>query len=327
MTLGQRLARHIERNWYGSAWGNLWLLPLWLLFALVRFVRLAFYRLHPPKAEGPPVIVVGNISVGGTGKTPLISYLVQRASLLGQRVAVVSRGYGGRSDDYPLWVTADTAPQECGDEPLMLARQGMTVVVDPQRARAVNSLDGKADLVLSDDGLQHYAMARAAEILVSDATRGFGNGWLLPVGPLREPVSRAATVDLHLMNGKDYRVAPVALIHCATGQKVEPDHFTGQDVHAVAGIGNPERFFTTLAELGCAVKGHSFADHHSFLPSDLMMADAAPVIMTEKDWVKCLDFPDSTLQHCWYLKVAAVPTPEAAAAIDQLLQQTGNLHG
>lgn len=327
MSLGQRLARRIEQNWYGPARGNLWLLPLWLLFALVSFFRRAFYRIRPAIAEGPPVIVVGNISVGGTGKTPLISYLAQRADALGLRVAVVSRGYGGQSDDYPLTVGAATCPQECGDEPAMLARQGLTVVVDPQRARAVKSLAGKADLVLSDDGLQHYAMARDAEILVSDATRKFGNGWLLPVGPLREPVRRAASVDLHLVNGKDYRVTPEALVHCASGQSVKPDHFAGQPVHAVAGIGHPERFFTTLTELGCTVNGHPFADHHSFLPSDLMMADASPVIMTEKDWVKCLDFPASTLENCWYLTVCAVPTPEAAMAIDQLLQQIGKHHG
>lgn len=327
MSLGQRLAQRIERNWYGSAWRNFWLLPLWLLFTLISVTRRVYYRIRPVRGDGPPVIVVGNISVGGTGKTPLISYLAQRAADLGLRVAVVSRGYGGQSDQYPLTVGAVTCPHECGDEPAMLARQGLTVVVDPKRARAVKSLSGKADLVLSDDGLQHYAMARDAEILVSDATRGFGNGWLLPVGPLREPVRRAASVDLHLVNGRDYRVAPEALVHCASGQKVNPDHFAGQTVHAVAGIGNPERFFTTLTELGCTVNGHPFADHHSFLPSDLMMADAAPVIMTEKDWVKCLDFPASILENCWYLKVCAVPTSKAATAIDQLLQQIGKHHG
>lgn len=325
--LGQRLAASIEKNWYGSATGNFWLLPLWALFALISQLRRLWYRLNPARSEGPPVIVVGNISVGGTGKTPLISYLALRASQLGFNTAVVSRGYGGLADQYPLAVTVDTDPQACGDEPAMLARQGLTVVVDPQRARAVRSLTGKVDFILSDDGLQHYAMARAAEILVSDAKRGFGNGWLLPVGPLREPVSRATQTDLHLVNGRDYQVVPVAFVHCHSGEQRPTGHFAGQKVHGVAGIGHPQRFFGTLAALDAQVTEHPFADHHNFLPADLMMAGDDPVIMTEKDWVKCASFGPDALTHCWYLKIAAVPTDSAAQAIDELLQRSGKHHG
>ena len=327
MSLGQRLAARIEKNWYTSARGNLWLLPLWLLFALISNVRRLVYRLHPPKENGPPVIVVGNISVGGTGKTPLIRYIAERSQSLGFHTVVVSRGYGGHAESYPLRVTPDTDPAVCGDEPAMLARQGIEVMVDPQRSRAVRQLSGQADLILSDDGLQHYAMARRAEILVSDASRGFGNGWMLPVGPLREPVSRAGQTDLHLVNGRDFRVQPVALIHCHTGETVAPDHFTGQDVCAVAGIGHPGRFFATLVSLGCRVKEHPFADHHRFSPSDLMIGNGTPVIMTEKDWVKCMSFGSEVLRHCWYLSIAAVPSEAAAEAIDQLLQQSGQRHG
>lgn len=325
-----KLAARIERNWYGSkglhsAVGNLWLLPLWSLFVLLSGLRRVWYRIFPAATLGVPVLVVGNIAIGGTGKTPLITYLAQRAAELGIRVGIVSRGYGGHAEAYPLHVKVDTPVTESGDEPKLLTRTGCPVVVDPKRSRAVNALVGTVDLVLSDDGLQHYAMARAGEILVSDVTRGFGNGWQLPIGPLREPKSRANTVDLCLVNGSDFTVQPVALVNAVTGEQAELNHFSGERVHAIAGIGNPARFFTTLKALKCDVIEHAFVDHHAFVAEDIEFNDQIPVVMTEKDWVKCREFCKANFRNnTWYLQVNAVPTADTAKKIDELLIRLGN---
>lgn len=328
-----KFAAQIERNWYRPAGvvGNLWLLPLWCLFIFLSGARRLWYGLFPATAEDVPVLVVGNIAIGGTGKTPLITYLAQRANELGIRVGIVSRGYGGHAQSYPLRVTSNTPVSESGDEPKLLTRTGCPIVVDPNRSRAVSVLVGEVNLVLSDDGLQHYAMARAGEILVSDVTRGFGNGWQLPIGPLREPKSRAKSVDLCLVNGSDFIVQPVALVNAISGEQVDLDYFSGVQVHAIAGIGNPARFFTTLQALKCNVIEHAFADHHVFTPQNIQFNDQAPVVMTEKDWVKCREFFNDVNIHfkndnVWYLQVEAKPTTDAAIKIDQLLIRLGNRH-
>lgn len=312
------LARLIEKNWYGSVLGNAWLLPLVpLVWLLVTIKRRRFLRNPPPSSE-IPVVVVGNITVGGTGKTPLITYLVKRARELGFTPGIVSRGYGGKAD-YPLLVDAETQASACGDEPRLLAsRLGCPLAVDPQRSRAVEALAGQVDLIFSDDGLQHYAMARSAEILVVDAQRGFGNGWLLPAGPLREPVSRLESVDLVLANGRDFQVQASALINAATGEQADLHSLHGQAVQAVSGIGNPQRFYDTLTALGAQVVPHSFPDHHSFTAADFDFAQETPglIVMTEKDWVKCRTFAQA---NWWYLAVDAQPAAVAAARIDQLL--------
>ena len=314
------LAARIEYNWYHSARGNLWLLPLWLLFVAVSGLRRLFYRLFPPSGQITPVLVVGNIAVGGTGKTPLIQYLVARSSALGLRPGIVSRGYGGKADSYPLKVSADTPVEESGDEPRLLFASGAPVVVDPVRSRAVAELEHEVDIIFSDDGLQHYAMARDAEIVVSDHTRGFGNGWQLPVGPLREPISRLKQADLHLVNGQDFTIVADSLVDIISGREESPDFLRGQTVHAVAGIGNPQRFYTTLREAGVQVIEHPFPDHHAFVADDLKFDDGLPVVMTEKDWVKCSGF---ALSGSWYLKISAVPGPKARTQIDNLLKTLG----
>ncbi|WP_430462403.1 tetraacyldisaccharide 4'-kinase [Thalassolituus sp. LLYu03] len=312
------LARQIEKNWYGRVLGNAWLLPLVpLVWLVVTLKRRRFLR-NPPAASAIPVVVVGNITVGGTGKTPLITYLVARARALGFNPAIVSRGYGGNGQ-YPLLVNDETPVSACGDEPKLLAsRLNCPVAVDPQRARAVAELAGKADLIFSDDGLQHYAMARQREIVVVDASRGFGNGWLLPAGPLREPVSRIDSVDLVLANGRDFRVSATALVNAKTGEVCDLATLNNTTVHAVSGIGNPQRFYDTLTELGARVVAHAFPDHHAFAEQDFdfPQASAGMVVMTEKDWVKCRSFaqPD-----WWYLAVDAQPAAQAAARIDELL--------
>ena len=192
------------------------------------------------------------------------------------------------------------------------------MVVDPKRARAVQkALTFQPDIIFSDDGLQHYAMVREAEIAVVDGKRRYGNGWLLPIGPLREPISRLNSVDLVLVNGEDFNVQPSVLINAKTGQEQSLASLAQQEVVAVAGIGNPERFFTTLADLGAKVTPQAFADHHAFSAQDLAWVQAEQqLIMTEKDWVKCQDFAQA---HWWYLPVGAVMQTQAEVKIDALL--------
>ncbi len=333
-TNGSRLAAAIERNWYRSAFANFWLLPLWLVVAVVVFVRRQRFRLRPPAPAAVPVLIVGNLTVGGTGKTPLILLLLARARALGLKAAVISRGYGGHSEHWPLTVSAETEPSACGDEPKLIhSRTGAAVVVDPRRARAAAQVPADCDIILSDDGLQHYALARSAELVVMDGERGLGNGWLLPVGPLREPASRLKQVDQVLVNGQDFRVQPTALVNALTGEQRPLDSFSGQRVWAVSGIGNPQRFYRSLTAIGAEPDLVRFADHHAFTAADFDFAQSSSqaVVMTEKDWVKCRTFAQP---HWWYLQVDAVPEPYIQEQLDALLvrlagssRKAGNKHG
>ncbi len=321
---GSPVADLIARNWYRRPIANFWLLPLHALFSLAVLLRRFWFAVFPPPASQTPVIVVGNISVGGTGKTPLITWLVNRAQELDMRVAVVSRGYGGHASQYPLEVTQDVLVSECGDEPWLLHhRLGCRVVVDPERRRAVKHLEGEVDLILSDDGMQHYAMPRVAELLVVDGERGFGNGWLLPVGPLREPKTRLESVDCVLVNGKDFVLQPAHLVNALTGEVADLLAFESKRIHGVAGIGHPARFFNTLTQIGMEVIEHPFGDHHPFQSHDIEFEDTYPVVMTEKDWVKCREFV--TANH-WYLPVDAILGKQARHALDTLLLTWGERH-
>jgi tetraacyldisaccharide 4'-kinase len=258
------------------------------------------------------VIVVGNITVGGTGKTPLVLYLLEQLQEQGFKPGVISRGYGGKSTVYPQLVTANSMAFAVGDEPLLLAkRSGCPVVVDPNRPRGARYLleNHDCNLIISDDGLQHYALARDIEMVVIDGKRRMGNGLCLPAGPLREPVSRLQSVDFVLVNGeaKTHELAmqlkPLQWVNVAEPARTLPlSAFQGKKVHAVAGIGNPQRFFETLQTLGCEASVQAFADHHRYVASDLAFADGLPVLMTEKDAVKCQAFAKQ--QH-WYLQIAA----------------------
>lgn len=314
------LARLIERNWYRSWVYNIWLLPLWPLVALLVYHKRRRFLRQLPEADKVPVVVVGNITVGGTGKTPLITWLVDEARALGLKPGIVSRGYGSRADHYPLILTDTTSAAEGGDEPVMLyQRLGCPVVVDPQRSRAVDELSGRVDIIFSDDGLQHYGMARAAELVVVDAKRKFGNGWLLPVGPLREPVSRLATVDKVLLNGEDFTVEPAAIKNALTAEVVPSERLAGMTVHAVSGIGNPQRFYDTLKALGATVVEHAFPDHHDFSEADFDFARDAEqiVVMTEKDWIKCRAFARS---DWWVVTVKAVLNKDVQDELQRLLK-------
>jgi tetraacyldisaccharide 4'-kinase len=271
-----------------------------------------------------PVIVIGNLTAGGTGKTPLTLALCQYLQDKGWRPAVVSRGYYGKSDTYPLPVTVDTPPEVCGDEALLLALNlEAPIVVDPDRGRGVRWLEEhhRPGVILCDDGLQHYALARDFEIAVVDGTRGFGNGRLLPAGPLRESLQRLAEVDYVVVNADEgfvlpdgvkaraaMHLLPDLLVNIRSGEQLTCQQWLqryghAQDrVHAVAGIGNPERFFTTLCKQGFVIITHPFPDHHRFSAEDINFKDPLPVLMTEKDAVKCL--PLVTERH-WCLKVQA----------------------
>ncbi len=304
--------------------------PASLLFRLAVFLRRLLYGLrllHSARA-GVPVIAIGNLTVGGTGKTPLAIHVAELLAAKGWSPAIVSRGYGG-TVRAPRGVTLASDPAEVGDEPVLMARRsGCPVWVGPDRAAVISALRHShpdCDVVILDDGLQHYRLRRDLEIAVVDA-RAFGNGMMLPAGPLREPRTRLWTVDAVIAHGTD-RVRGYAMrlegqeLHRATDarERRAVQSFAGERVHAVAGIGDPNRFFLHLAQLGVKAVPHPFPDHHPFRAADLEFGDAAPVLMTEKDAVKCKRFAKP--QH-WVLPVRAVPD---SAFDDWLLRRLGEL--
>jgi tetraacyldisaccharide 4'-kinase len=267
--------------------------------------RLALYRrgLLRARPAGAPVLVVGNLVAGGSGKTPLAIALVERLRAAGWTPGVATRGYGRDDGARPLWVDARTDPARGGDEPVLIARRtGAKVRADRDRVAAARALVAEGcDIVVCDDGLQHYRLARDLEIEVVDARRRYGNGQLLPAGPLREPVERAARCDFHVVNATDgdgppgFGEWPMRLLADRAlpllGGRPQPlSSFAGQRVHAVAGIGDPERFFAMLRALGIAVVPHAFADHHRYVAGDFQFGSDLPVLMTEKDAVKCTAF-------------------------------------
>ena len=309
------LHRFFNKLWYGShpvAW-LFW--PVSRLFLFLARHRRAQYLVGKKPAYHPqiPVIVVGNISVGGTGKTPISIWLIEELKKRGLRPGLVSRGYGGKAPDYPYSVSASDSASVTGDEPLMIhLRTGIPVVVDPDRAGAVRYLieNEQVDVVISDDGLQHYRLARTMELVVVDGERGFGNEKTLPMGPLREPIARLEAVDAILVNGA---VSHPTLSHLShlhdkifsftlqTGAWVPLNSESipeiqslesGQQkvIHGLAGIGNPQRFFATLGRLGIPHQPHSFPDHHDYTELDLEPFEAGLVLTTEKDAVKLRHF-------------------------------------
>lgn len=279
--------------WYqtGSLWT--WLLaPISGLYRGVIGLRRAAYQAGLIKSVrvDKPVIVVGNITVGGTGKTPVIIELAKQLQTQGYKPGVISRGYGGKPPQLPYHVTPDSQVHHSGDEPLLIAQKvNCPVVVDPNRPRAANYAIHTlgCDILLSDDGLQHYALHRDVEIIVQDNERGLGNGFCLPAGPLREPVSRLASVD-YILEG-----ANVTIDRCyALGSPTDACDLQSMDgpFHAVAGLGNPDKFFQFLRHHKLDIIEHPFPDHHVFDENDLMFNDDNPIIMTEKDAVKCRAF-------------------------------------
>jgi tetraacyldisaccharide 4'-kinase len=329
------------------------LIPVSWLYSVVVALRRALYVTGILRSERlpVPVIVVGNISVGGTGKTPLVLWLVERLRSAGYAPGIVSRGYlaaGTKASHVePRSVKVSDDAAQCGDEPVLLARRsGCPVWIGADRvvtARALLAAHPECNVIVSDDGLQHYRLARDAEIAVIDGVRGHGNGLLLPAGPLREPPSRLDHVDAVVIRGDN--TMPAAVINplaIAVGDApqyamsieagafyklLDPQYtgdaqsFRGQRVHAVAGIGNPEHFFGTLKSLGLAFTAHPFPDHHPYTQADLAFADCDAVVMTEKDAVKYERYGTAATEKCWALGVAAKVEPRLASMLIERVRQ------
>jgi tetraacyldisaccharide 4'-kinase len=312
----------IARIWSGESPLWLLLLPLSWLYGLVSGAIRFAYRIGLKKAwRAPvPVVVVGNLTAGGNGKTPVVIWLVERLQQRGIRVGVVSRGYGGKADRYPLLLTPETSTAQAGDEPVLIyQRTGAPVAVSPDRCEAVNALLSQhpLQLIVTDDGLQHYRLARDKEIVVVDGVRRFGNGWWLPAGPMRERASRLKTVDAVIANGGTPQTGEIAMrlrpglaVNLLTGERRAVNEL-GQIV-AMAGIGHPPRFFATLAECGATLKRSvALADHQALAQKDVdaLLQPGETLVMTEKDAVKCRPFAQA---NWWYLPVDAELAGDAA---------------
>jgi len=312
----------LERVWYGGGAGGWLLLPLSVLFIVATAARRLAYRsgLFTVRHPGVTVVVVGNISVGGTGKTPLVIWLARALAEQGVAVGVVSRGYGARrATQRPMRVSAELSADDVGDEPMLIAaRTCVPVVVGRDRCAAAAMLasDG-VELIIADDGMQHYALGRDVEIAVVDGRRRFGNGRLLPAGPLREPLARLDVVDRVVINGGQAKgpselrmdLAGDTIFNLSDGRAMSLADAAGRRWHALAGIGDPERFFTMLEGSGLVLIRHPFPDHAPLAPADLDFGDELPVIMTEKDAVKCRPFAGA---RCWVLPVEARFAPGEA---------------
>jgi tetraacyldisaccharide 4'-kinase len=323
----------IDTFWYRIRPAHLALYPASLLFGAIVATRRWLHVRGILRSERlpVPVIVVGNISVGGTGKTPLVVWLARLLAQHGFRPGIITRGHGGTTDVQP--VAPDSDPAHAGDEPVLLAQRGGCPVWAGRRrvqaARALLAAHPRCDVLISDDGLQHYAMQRDVEIAVVDGQRQFGNGLLLPAGPLREPLRRLGSVDAVVINGgnliarvraRQYAMELLGqrLVNLLDAHRSEPPAaFAGRAVHAVAGIGNPQRFFAHLRALGLVVRPQPFPDHFAFTPEDLAFAGDDPVVMTEKDAVKCRAFARCSY---WYLPVDAQVDAQLGADIIQALK-------
>jgi tetraacyldisaccharide 4'-kinase len=322
------LADTLAAAWYEGRRAPWWCVPLAALYGAVTWLRRWLYRRGWLHAEllPVPVVVVGNISVGGTGKTPLTIALVEALLARGHHPGVVSRGHGGNQHG-PLLLDDTPDPARVGDEPCLIRAAGVPVAVGRDRPAAARLLlDAGCDVVVADDGLQHYRLARDVEICVIDGARRFGNGRLLPLGPLSEPLARLREVDFRVCNSGV--AAPGEVPMQLDGNQAQAldnvvsrplADFRGRRVHAVAGIGNPARFFDTLRGHGLAVIEHPFADHHAFVAADLDFGDDAPVLMTAKDAVKCRAFA----QAHWFSVPVRAGLP--AAFFDALAQRIGQV--
>lgn len=301
------LSKTLQAGWLEPNWLTYFLLPFTLLYRLLMAIR---YKLYTSGVFGVykspvPVLVVGNISVGGTGKTPLTMKIVNLAKEMGFKPGVISRGYGGQNMEWPQLVSSNSSPYYLGDEPVLISKStACPVAVGPKRGDVIDLLLNKhnCDLIISDDGLQHYALDRDIELAVYDSQRRHLNRFCLPSGPLREPESRLKTVDLVMKhvspesnefeseNSAQFKLMPEGISPLNESSQLQLVSHSGQKVHAVAGIGHPSRFFKQLAQLGFDVIEHPFSDHHHYESSDFEFGDNYPVIMTEKDSIKCYSF-------------------------------------
>ncbi|MCC3701127.1 tetraacyldisaccharide 4'-kinase [Rouxiella badensis] len=316
----------IARIWSGQSALYLLLLPLSWLYGLITLVLRFSYKKGWKKSwRAPvPVVIVGNLTAGGNGKTPVVIWLVEQLQQRGLRVGVVSRGYGGKAESYPLILDEGTSTAQAGDEPVLIfQRTGAPVAVSPVRSDAVKALlkASSVDIIVTDDGLQHYALQRDFEIVVVDGVRRFGNGHWLPAGPMRERASRLKSVDAIIVNGDGQgqgdeigmRLQAGNVVNVLTGEKRQAQ--TLSDVVAMAGIGHPPRFFATLNQLGVHTQREvSFADHQAYQSAQLaaLAADNQTLLMTEKDAVKCRSFAQA---NWWYLPVDAYLSEPGATSL------------
>ena len=300
--------KSLDQYWYSINPVAILLWPVSVLFRLLVIIRQLAYKfsLFESITVSKPVIVVGNISVGGTGKTPLIIELSQLLTSWGFKVGIISRGYGGQGP-WPHQLNANSTAETSGDEPLQIfQRTGLPIVVGPDRIADAKMLidNNEIDLLLADDGMQHYRLNRNLELIVIDAQRQFGNRFMLPAGPLREPVSRLKKSGWPIYNageqGYAFKIEPTVIINIESEQEENISSFQEKSVHAVAGIGNPQRFFQMLRDHGFSVIEHAFPDHHVYSEDDLNFNDYLPVLMTEKDSVKCYQFDNNKL---WFVAI------------------------
>jgi tetraacyldisaccharide 4'-kinase len=337
MSLGERL----PRLWYGPRWRTLPLWPLAAVYALAVALRGLPYRVgwFRARSVGVPVVVVGNLTVGGTGKTPFAAWLARQLALRGRRVGVVLRGYGGRAVPAPVVVGPGADPRQVGDEAVLhaLARPHVVVVHPDRVAAARRAAEEGAEIVVCDDGLQHLRLARDYEIVVVDAARGFGNGLLLPAGPLRESTRRLEGVDAVCVTDRDgspalpLRVRGPRLVHARfrlgdavnlrSGERRPLSSFHGAPVHAVAAIGNPQAFFDGLGAAGLEPVTHALPDHAALDPGALPFPAGATVLMTAKDAVKCREAAGA---DWWFVELDVGVEREAARELlAHVLERTG----
>ena len=303
------------------------------IFIAGSYLRRIIHQTFASKAElgNARIIVVGNLTVGGAGKTPFVSYLAQNCIQRNLRVGIIARGYGREDESILVEVMYDSKAMQVGDEALMLKQQlDCPIAVAAKRIEAAVYLYKKynLDLIISDDGLQHYKLPRDYEIIVVDGEREFGNGWCLPSGPLREPVSRLDQADIIVSNGENpsyvyqYSLSYNDFISLENSHVKRPlKDFEKQEIHAVAGVGYPGRFFAALQDMGLHIIPHAFSDHHAYKETDLEFNDNLPIIMTAKDAVKCRQF---NIKNMWYLPIVAVPGKLLDKRITDLLEETAN---
>lgn len=318
----------LSERWYRGSPLLCLLWPVSWIFCVLVSIRRSLYRCGLLRVWQPPVplIVAGNITVGGSGKTPLVLWLAGFLRSRGYRPGLVSRGYGGQAACWPQTVGIDADPAVVGDEAVLLARRShCPMVVGPDRVAAVQQLlaDHDVDIVIADDGMQHYRLGRTLEIAVLDGQRRLGNGWCLPAGPLREPGKRLRSVDLVVVNGEgrdgewSMQLVPAALQSLHGGEAKPLSDWAGRQVHAVAGIGHPQRFFAGLREAGLILHEHVFPDHYPYRDGELDFSDGLPVLMTEKDAVKYRPY---ARENHWYLPVDAHLSEEFARQLMLLLE-------
>ncbi len=321
----------IEKIWYKTHPLRWLLSPLSALFRIITVFLRSYYRLSlcTRQSVSVPVIIIGNISIGGTGKTPFVIWLAKQLQQHGFTPGIISRGYGGASKNYPLLVNNNSDPVSVGDESIIIARHtGCPMAVSPKRTEALTILfeQSDCDIIISDDGLQHYSLARDMEIIVVDAERRFGNKCCIPAGPLRESLSRLQNVDFIVYNGTTnndlfnmilsanyaFNLLNPSIIKYLT-------EFSGSDVHGIAGIGNPKRFFYLLTKFGINVIPHEFDDHYLFQSNDVNFDDDKAILMTEKDAAKCQYF---ACHNMWYIPITASVSGGLKQLIIQKLLRT-----